>query len=50
MKLELAMGLLMIEVDNNNNKLYELLMSNFIMDKNIIDYLKFILFVHRYKK
>ena len=50
MKLELAMGLLMIEVDNNNYKLYELLMSNFIMDKNIIDYLKFILFVHRDKK
>ena len=44
------MGLLMIEVDNNNYKLYEMLMTNFLMDKNIIDYLKFIIFVHRDKK
>lgn len=50
MKLELAIGLLMIEIDNSNFKIYESVMMNFIMDKNIIDYLKFIMFVHKDKK
>ena len=49
-KLELALGLLMVELDNNNFKLYETLMTNFLMDKTIIDYLKFIQFVHKDKK
>ena len=44
------MGLLMIEIDNSNFKIYESVMMNFIMDKNIIDYLKFIMFVHKDKK
>lgn len=45
-KLELALRLLMIEIDNNNSKIYESLMLNFLTDKTIADYLKFIQFVH----
>jgi hypothetical protein len=45
----LALGLLMIDIDNNNFRVYETLMSNFLMDKNIVDYLKFIQFVHKDK-
>ena len=48
-KLELALGLLMIDIDNNNFRVYETLMTNFLMDKNIVDYLKFIQFVHKEK-
>jgi len=40
----------MIDIDNNNFKVYETLMTNFLMDKNIVDYLKFIQFVHKDKK
>ena len=38
------MGLLMIEIDNSNFKIYDSQMIDFIMDKTIVDYLKFIQF------
>lgn len=40
----------MIDVDYNNFKIYESLMLNFLTDKTIADYLKFIQFVHKEKK
>jgi hypothetical protein len=49
-KLELALGLLMVEIDNNNFEVYDVLMMNFLMDKSIVDYLKFIQFVHQGKE
>lgn len=44
------MGLLMIEIDNSNFKIYDSQMIDFIMDKTIVDYLKFIQFVHKDKR
>lgn len=40
----------MIEVDYNNVKLFETLISSFLMDKTISEYLKFIQYLHKEKR
>jgi len=40
----------MIEIDYNNAKLFSAIISNFLMDKTVSEYLKFIDFLHKDKK
>jgi hypothetical protein len=37
----------MIEVEKDNVNIYEYIISNFLMDKTVSEYLKFIEFLHK---
>lgn len=43
----MAIGLLLIEMNDKNEKIYENVIKNFLNDMNILKYLKFIQFIHK---